>query len=249
LKQGVTYDGVLDMHLDADMKTLGLWKGLCFHMNAFQIHGRSITADNIGALMPVSNPVARAEADHAAIARAALTEVIRPGYAAFGDATSALSEKVEALCKQPSDAKLKEAKDAFAAAVDAWNKVEIYRFGPVMEQHRIDHLFYWPDPKSLGLKQVQDALARKDETVAAPGTLAAKSVALHGLPALEYLLYGEGADALAEGDDDAAFRCKFAATVRRCPPTAWPDGPTARLSPKCFSTQRRTIPPITPPKR
>src|SRR4029450_14107844 len=46
-KQGVTYDGVLDMHLDADMKKLGLWKGLCFHMNAFQIHGRSITADNI----------------------------------------------------------------------------------------------------------------------------------------------------------------------------------------------------------
>ena len=43
------------MRLDADMKKLGLWKGLCFHMNAFQIHGRSITADNIGGLMPVSN--------------------------------------------------------------------------------------------------------------------------------------------------------------------------------------------------
>lgn len=54
-KQGVTYDGVLDVNLDADMKKLGLWKGLCFHMNGFQIHGRSITADNIGALMPVSN--------------------------------------------------------------------------------------------------------------------------------------------------------------------------------------------------
>ena len=49
-KQGVTYDGVLDMHLDADMKKLGLWKGLCFHTNAFQIHGHSITADNIGSL-------------------------------------------------------------------------------------------------------------------------------------------------------------------------------------------------------
>jgi porin len=54
-KQGVTYDGVLDMHLDADLKRLGLWKGLCFHMNAFQIHGQSITADDIGALMSVSN--------------------------------------------------------------------------------------------------------------------------------------------------------------------------------------------------
>ena len=54
-KQGVTYDGVLDLHLDADMQKLGLWKGLCFHTNAFQIHGHSITADNIGSLMPVSN--------------------------------------------------------------------------------------------------------------------------------------------------------------------------------------------------
>ena len=49
-KQGVTYDGVLDMNLDADMQKLGLWKGLCFHTNAYQIHGQSITADNIGSL-------------------------------------------------------------------------------------------------------------------------------------------------------------------------------------------------------
>src|ERR1044071_6657041 len=43
------------MHLDADMKKRGLWRGLCLHMNAFQVHGRSITADNIDGLMPVSN--------------------------------------------------------------------------------------------------------------------------------------------------------------------------------------------------
>ncbi len=54
-KQGVTYDGLLDLHLDADMQKLGLWKGLCFHTNAFQIHGQSITADNILSLMAVSN--------------------------------------------------------------------------------------------------------------------------------------------------------------------------------------------------
>ena len=27
--------------IDADMNKLGLWKGLCFHTNAFQIHGNS----------------------------------------------------------------------------------------------------------------------------------------------------------------------------------------------------------------
>jgi porin len=53
--QGVEYQGVLELYLNADMKKLGFWKGLCFHANAFQIHGNSITAANIGALMPVTS--------------------------------------------------------------------------------------------------------------------------------------------------------------------------------------------------
>ncbi len=54
-KQGVEYDGVLELHINADMQKLGLWKGLCFHADGFQIHGNGITAANILSLMPVSN--------------------------------------------------------------------------------------------------------------------------------------------------------------------------------------------------
>jgi porin len=53
--QGGKYDGVLELYLKADMHKLGFWKGLCFHADGYQIHGQSITADNIGSLMPVSN--------------------------------------------------------------------------------------------------------------------------------------------------------------------------------------------------
>ncbi|MGE5260160.1 MAG: carbohydrate porin, partial [Actinomycetota bacterium] len=53
--QGVEYDGVLELYMKADMHKLGLWKGLCFHADSFQIHGNSITGANIGSLMPVSN--------------------------------------------------------------------------------------------------------------------------------------------------------------------------------------------------
>jgi len=60
---------------------------------------------------------------------------------------------------------LKEARNAFATTVDAWSKVEIFRFGPINEDHRFDRLFYWPDPKSIGLKQVQDALAHRDPQI------------------------------------------------------------------------------------
>jgi porin len=55
IHQGAKYDGVLWLYLNADLKKMGLWKGLCFHADAYQIHGESITATNVGSLMPVSN--------------------------------------------------------------------------------------------------------------------------------------------------------------------------------------------------
>ena len=151
-----------------------------------------------------------AEADHAAIAKASLTQVIRPGYAALADAAGALQGKVETLCQQPSTATLKEAKAAFASTVAAWSKVEIIRFGPVIQDHRFERLFFWPDPKGLGLRQIQEALTKHDATVTDPDQLAGKSVALQGLPALEYLLYGEDGDLPKE---DRAFRCSFGLAV------------------------------------
>ena len=169
---------------------------------------------------------AHAEADHAAIARDALTEIIRPGYAALAGAADDLQAKSDALCRQPSSSALDQAKQAFAATVAAWSKVEILRFGPVTADHRYERLFYWPDPKGIGLRQVQEALATKDASVTLPDELAGKSVALQGLPALEYLLYGDGAETLAKerqivGDDESppeidtegAFRCDFALAV------------------------------------
>ncbi len=171
-------------------------------------------------------PPPHAEADQAAIARAALTAVIRPGYAALAKATGSLSDTVDTLCQQPSADALDEAKTGFAATVAAWSKVEILRFGPVTQDHRYERVFYWPDPKGIGLKQVQDTLAAGDGMAILPGELADKSVALQGLPALEYLLYGDGAESLAKerrivGDGESppdveaqgAFRCAFALAV------------------------------------
>ncbi len=185
------------------------------------------------ALFSVGLYPAHAETDHAAIAKASLTEVIRPGYAALAAATGSLDDKVAALCKQPSAAALQAAKDAFAGAVDAWSKVEIFRFGPIVQDHRYERLFFWPDPKSLGLRQVEDALAKKDEDVTDPAKLAAKSVALQGLPALEYLLYGDGADGLATSGEAPLS----AAASLRAPP------PMSTASPRTWSRAGAQAPP------
>lgn len=53
--QGGEYDGVLELYMNVDMKKAIGWSGLCFFANGYQIHGNSITAANIGSLMPVSN--------------------------------------------------------------------------------------------------------------------------------------------------------------------------------------------------
>ena len=87
---------------------------------------------------------------------------------------------------------------AFVATVEAWSRVEPIRFGPVAKEHRYERIFYWPDPKGLGTRQIRDALAKSDASVTEEATLAKKSVALQGLPALEYLLYGEAPRTLAK---------------------------------------------------
>jgi predicted lipoprotein len=163
-------------------------------------------------LVSASAP-AQAEADHAAIARDSLTNYIRPGYAALADRASAIAASATALCAGPSDATLKAVRKSFAATVESWSEIEPVHFGPVVQDHRYERLFYWPDPKGLGAKQIREALAKHDETVKDEATLSTKSVALQGLPALEYLLYGDGADGLAKPGDEGAFRCAFANAV------------------------------------
>jgi porin len=55
LKQGTHYDGLLDVFMDIDFERMVGWKGLCFHTNAFQIHGTSITAQDLGSIVSASN--------------------------------------------------------------------------------------------------------------------------------------------------------------------------------------------------
>jgi porin len=55
ITQGTEYDGLLQLNLNADMHKLGLWKGLCFHTDVFQIHGHSISAEEVGSIVSISN--------------------------------------------------------------------------------------------------------------------------------------------------------------------------------------------------
>jgi len=141
----------------------------------------------------------------------AIDGFVRPAYASLYDHAGRLTTSVRALCDAPSQSALDAARGEFSATVDAWSSAEIIAFGPIKENNRLERMLYWPDRKSIGLKQVQAALAVKDPTATDPAQLAGKSVAMQGLGALEFVLYGDGSEMLAGKDDP--YRCAYGAAV------------------------------------
>lgn len=55
VKRGATYEGLLNGTVDVDLGKLAGVKGLAFHANAFQIHGRGLTGNNLNDLFTVSS--------------------------------------------------------------------------------------------------------------------------------------------------------------------------------------------------
>ena len=53
--QGAHYVGLLHLDVDADLGKADRWPGLSFHADFFQIHGSSITAENLGSFASASN--------------------------------------------------------------------------------------------------------------------------------------------------------------------------------------------------
>ena len=55
LRQGVGYDGLVELVLDVDLEKRIGWKGATFHTNAYQIQGGGFTDRSIGSLIAVSS--------------------------------------------------------------------------------------------------------------------------------------------------------------------------------------------------
>lgn len=145
------------------------------------------------------------------IMKKAVDGFIRPGYAVLSVSAAKLEQDMKALCAAPSQTTLDTATASFADTVKSWSTIEIVRVGPVIEQNRFERILYYPDRKGLGLKQVQRYLTEKDDSVTSAESLKGKSVAAQGLGALEFVLYGTGAETLLQ--DSQGFRCRYGAAV------------------------------------
>ncbi|OQM76487.1 imelysin family protein [Manganibacter manganicus] len=156
-------------------------------------------------------PPASAAVQASDVISRAVDGFIRPAYAALSENAAAMSGGMDALCAKPSRQDLDAARKDYAALVGAWSKVEFIRFGPITKDNRLERILFWPDRKSIGLRQVQAALASQDSTATDPASIAGKSVAMQGLGALEFVLYGTGADDLA--GKAGTYRCAYGRTI------------------------------------
>ncbi|SMD17043.1 imelysin family protein [Rhizobium sp. RU36D] len=136
---------------------------------------------------------------------------ILPGYRRLEAEAGKLEEAMKGLCDAPSASALASTQAAFTQTVMAWSTIEIVRVGPVIEANRLERVLFYPDRKSTGLKQVQALLAKPEENATDADSLKGKSVAMQGLGALEFVLYGTGSEALAQ--ETAGFRCRYGAAI------------------------------------
>ena len=136
---------------------------------------------------------------------------VLPSFAKLEKASGKLVSSLEDVCRSGAQS-LEAAKRDFAATVLAWAAVEFLRFGPMSQIGRPERFFFWPDPRNVTLRQVNAVVAKRDATVLEPQTLIKKSAAVQGLSALELLLYDDK-HPIAGNDEDARFRCQYAAAI------------------------------------
>ncbi|EFF74107.1 imelysin family protein [Achromobacter piechaudii] len=137
----------------------------------------------------------------------------RPAVTGMVDAAGALDGALGAWCAKPDAAGAARVADAYTQLALAWSGVEILRFGPLVQANRYERLAFWPDTRGVMPRQVQQLIAAQDAALLAPGALAGRSVAVQGLPALEYVLYGEPALLKQVGAPDFAYACGYARAV------------------------------------
>lgn len=155
---------------------------------------------------------ALAQVDRFEVGKNLVSGYIINGYEQLHREAELQSLQMAALCATPSAKALADARGQFAALVRAWSMIESVRFGPILKDNRLDRILFYPDRQGIGLRQVQAVLGTKDATALDLTTLRQKSVATQGLVALEFVLFGTGADAELVGNA-GGVRCGYGQRV------------------------------------
>lgn len=114
-------------------------------------------------------------------------QVAAPAYDRLRAAADNLNTITSTCASSNLDAFLPAAQSEWRTTMTAWQEAKVIRFGPVSDQ-RLDWEFqFWPDKKNLVAKKTM-AFMKQQEPLTEE-QLAQSSVVLHGLSAMELLLF------------------------------------------------------------
>ncbi|GAO44863.1 imelysin family protein [Flavihumibacter petaseus] len=117
--------------------------------------------------------------------------IIQPGYVQLKTSLADLKTKVAVLLSAPSASTQANVKPSFQAAYQAFEAVSLPYFGPAAAQMLNNTLNTFPP----GISKIESGIASGNYDLTLPIT----SDSLQGFPALDYLIFGEGAvDKLAD---------------------------------------------------
>lgn len=139
---------------------------------------------------------------------------ILPSFERFAKETSALPEATQALCTNATEDTRAQFTDTFSNVVEAFGAVNFLRFGPLIDEHRLDAIAFLPDPRGITQRQMRRAIAKKDPTLTTASELREKSVALQGLTALELVAFNSNMQlTLGEPSENHDLNCAYATAI------------------------------------
>jgi uncharacterized protein len=167
----------------------------------------------LGLLLPTPHQ-AQAQASSDQLLKRVVDDVIVPGYANLVQAAVVEQVQWQALCTAPSAEGMALVRDAYHRTADAWSSIEMIHYGPIAEDFRGERLSFWPERKNAVEKALKNILATPNDAALDPGTFRKGSAGVQGLPALERLLFSEGAsEADFTGSAEADFRCRLGTAI------------------------------------
>ena len=145
-------------------------------------------------LLSVYCHIARAEDSNldSSIAHRLVTHVYQPLHAEFAETSARWATGTIGLCQRPPASSVYKLQVGFMQLVQAFGAVELFRIGPLLEDNLQHRLFFWPDKRAIGERQLRVLVASLDKKPVTAQQLAEKSVAVQGFTALERLLFTPG---------------------------------------------------------
>lgn len=118
------------------------------------------------------------------------SEFVVPDHAVFRTASIDLSSAFETFCSAPDSASMGDLQTNWQATMDAWQRIQWLRTGPIEQNNRRFRIQFFPDANSAVTNGVDQMLAGSE--LIDEARIATSSVGVQGLPALEYLLFSIG---------------------------------------------------------